>query len=81
MHTVEMTQSVSHDRYHLHQGEVVKLPNGVAKTLLELGFAKETDEPADDVEDLVGGIKMDSEEIANKMDDAPKNKTIRTPKD
>lgn len=78
MHTVKIIQSVSHDRYHLHQGEVVKLPNGVAKTLLELGFAEET--PADDVDDLVGGTKMDSEEIANKMDDAPKNKAIKTTK-
>lgn len=81
MHTVKITQSVSHDRYHLHQGEEVKLPNGVAKTLLELGFAEETGEPADDVDDLVGGAKMDSEEIANKMDDAPKNKAIKTSKD
>lgn len=79
MHTVKIIQSVSHDRYHLHQGEEVKLPNGVAKTLLELGFAKETGEPADDVDDLVGD-KMDSNEIANKMDDAPKNKAIKTPK-
>jgi hypothetical protein len=79
MHLVEITQSVSHDRYHLHQGEVVKLPNAVANTLVELGFAKETDEPADEAEDLVGG-KMDSEEINNKMEAEPKNKAIKTPK-
>lgn len=72
MHTVEMTQSVSHDRYHLHQGEVVKLPNGVAKTLLEMGFAKETGEPADDVDDLVGG-KMEPT-MANKMEPSTQNK-------
>lgn len=79
MHTVKITQSVSHDRYHLHQGEVVKLPNGVAKTLLELGFAEETETPTDDVDDLVGG-KMDAP-VENKMDDAPKNKAIKTSKD
>lgn len=79
MHTVKITQSVSHDRYHLHQGEVVKLPNGVAKTLLELGFAKETGEPADDVEDLVGETKM-APAVENKMEAEPKNKTIKTPK-
>lgn len=79
MHTVKIIQSVSHDRYHLHQGEVVKLPNGVAKTLLELGFAEETETPADDVDDLVGG-KMDTEEISNKMESEPKNKAIKTQK-
>lgn len=78
MHTVEITQSVSHDRYHLHQGEVVKLPNGVAKTLIELGFAKETDEPADDVDDLVGG-KMEPV-VANKMAAPAENKALKTTK-
>lgn len=78
MITVKIKQSVSHDRYHLHQGEVVKLPNAVAKTLLELGFAKETDEPADELDDLVGG-KMEAP-VANKMEAPSENKAVKTTK-
>lgn len=79
MTTVKIKQSVSHDRYHLHQGEVVKLPNGVAQQLIGAGFAEETGEPADDAEDLVGG-KMDAP-VENKMDVAPiSNKAVKTTK-
>lgn len=78
MTTVKIEQSVSHDRYHLHRGEVVKLPNGVARQLIDAGFAKETGEPADDVDDLVGG-KMEPA-VANKMEPPAENKAVRAPK-
>lgn len=76
---VNVLESVSHDRYHLHKGDTIQLPNGVADILKKSGFVEY------DSSDLLGGepegdAKMDSEIVANKMEADPKNKTIKTPK-
>lgn len=76
---VNVLESVSHDRYHLHKGDTVQLPNGVAEILKKSGFVEY--DSSDLIGEPEGDAKMDSEEIANKMDAEPvKNKAIKTPK-
>ena len=74
---VNVLESVSHDRYHLHKGDTVQLPNGVAEILKKSGFVEY--DSSDLVDDLVGETKM-APAVENKMEAEPKNKTIKTPK-
>ena len=75
---VNVMESVSHDRYHLHKGDTVQLPNGVAEILKKSGFVEY--DSSDLVDDLVGETKM-APAVENKMDAEPvKNKAIKTPK-
>lgn len=76
MITVKITQSVSHGKYHLHEGEDATLPNAIGKELVELGFAYEIS--ANDHEDLIGA-KMDAP-VENKMADPVVNKAVKTTK-
>lgn len=73
---VNVLESVSHDRYHLHKGQArVALPDGVAEILKKGGFVEF------DTTDLIGApaAKM-AAQVQNKMDAPAANKTIRTPK-
>lgn len=74
---VNVLESVSHDRYHLHKGDTVRLPRGVADILKKSGFVEY--DSSDLVDDLVGETKM-APTVENKMEAEPKNKTIKTPK-
>lgn len=74
---VNVLESVSHDRYHLHKGDTVQLPRGVADILKKSGFVEY--DSSDLVDDLVGETKM-APAVENKMEAEPKNKTIKTPK-
>lgn len=84
MPIVKITQSVSHNRHNLHEGEVREdLTQADVNVLKEMGFAvdyvEETavEPPADaqSDEDLIGA-KMDVE-VQNKMAPAPSNKKAR----
>lgn len=75
---VNVLESVSHDRYHLHKGQTrVPLPNGIAEILKKSGFVEY--DSSDLVDDLVGETKMEPA-VENKMEAEPKNKAIKTPK-
>lgn len=80
MPKVNVIESVSHGRHHLHKGDTeVELPADVAMVLKEMGFVEY--DSSDLIGEPEGDAKMDSEEIANKMDAEPvKNKAIKTPK-
>jgi len=80
MPSVKVINSVSHGRYHLHEGEIRDdVAQADINVLKELGHvedatpAPETKPAEDDIDDLVGGEKMDAAP-KNKMQPAPANK-------
>jgi len=94
MTTVKVLQSVSHGRFHLHEGETRDdMGQADVNTLKELGFVEDAEpqaskapktatdsKPAEDnLDDLVGGEKM-ADDVQNKMEDAPANKAAPAPK-
>jgi len=80
MPSVKVLQSVSHGRYHLHEGETRDdMGQADVNTLKELGFVEDSalqtgvTDSQDDIDDLVGGEKM-ADAPKNKMAAAPANK-------
>ena len=82
MPSVKVIQSVSHGRYHLHEGEIRDdVAQADINTLKELGFVEdvappvEPEHPAAELPPEAADPEPEPEpEPATKMDDEPKNK-------
>ena len=81
MPSVKVINSVSHGRYNLHEGEIRDdVAQADINVLKELGHVEdhtpETPPAEDNLDDLVGGEKME-DAPKNKMAPAPANKKAR----